>query len=210
MNHSSTTSSSHPIIGLTGGIGSGKSTAGEHFKTLGITVVDVDHVAREIVQPGQPALNEIIKQFGKEILLDNGHLDRAQLRRIIFSKKEARQWLEQLTHPMIMKRTMESLKNNSQPYSLLVSPLLFESKQHQLTQYNIVVDLPEALQLSRAASRDKNTPEEIQKIMAQQLQRKDRTERADFILLNDKDIETLKKSVIQLHHIICTRLQSRK
>ena len=128
------TSSSRPwILGLTGGIGSGKSAAAEHFAALGVHVVDADHAARWVVEPGRPALAKIAEHFGDAVLQADGQLDRSALRSLIFSDPELRRWLEALLHPLIREEIALNLAQAKSPYAILVSPLLIESGQYATT-----------------------------------------------------------------------------
>ena len=187
------------ILGLTGGIGSGKSAVSQWFETQGIVVVDADIVAREIVTIGQPALLEIQKAFGDWVLLSNGELDRRALREHIFKTPEARQQLEYITHPAIRTSIIQQLQVATSPYVILVSPLLFETNQHQLTQRTLLIDTREDLQVFRASQRDGQSIEQIEKIIAAQMSRIKKQELADDIVLNDQDIEQLYKQLEPLH-----------
>lgn len=188
------------IIGLTGGIGSGKTVVSDHFKSLGITVVDADVVSRVVVEPGKPALQQIAARHGDGILLADGSLDRRKLRDIVFNDPEEKKWLENLLHPLIGIETAQQLQASTSPYTLFVSPLLLEIGQYKMTQRVLVVDVPENLQLERTAQRDNTTPESVQAIMDTQSKRQDRTARADDVILNDSDIPTLLKKVEALHN----------
>ena len=179
------------ILGLTGGIGSGKSAASQWFETRGIQVVDADIVAREIVEKGQPALTQIKNAFGDWVLLENGELNRRALREHIFKEPNARQQLEQITHPAIRSAIIQQLANATSPYVILVSPLLFETSQHQLTHRTLLIDASEDLQILRAAQRDEQSIDQIQKIIAAQMPRIKKQEMADDIVLNDGHIEHL-------------------
>ena len=181
------------IVGLTGGIGSGKSTVASAFAALGITVVDADDIAREVVLPGSAALAAITARFGADCLLADGSLDRAALRRIVFREPAERQWLEQLLHPLIRQRLQALLAAASSPYALLVSPLLLETNQRQLCQRVIVVDVPESVQLERASRRDNSNRADIERIMAAQMPRQQRLAQADAVIDNsgaNSDIAT--------------------
>ncbi|GAB2878159.1 dephospho-CoA kinase [Microbulbifer echini] len=186
-------------IGLTGGIGSGKSAAAAYFRELGIHVVDADWAARVVVQPGRPALEQIAQHFGASVLLENGTLDRAQLRALVFDNPAERAWLEGLLHPLIREEILLSLARSASPYAILESPLLIESGQHQLVDRICVVDLPESLQLERASARDENHPEQIRKIMAAQLDRQERLAKADDVLDNTADLAALNRQIEALH-----------
>ncbi|MBY6212680.1 dephospho-CoA kinase [Microbulbifer agarilyticus] len=191
------------IVGLTGGIGSGKSAAAARFRHHGVNVVDADIAARVVVVPGRPALAAIAEHFGADILLENGELDRAALRKHVFDNAEERRWLEQLTHPLIREEILSSLaassETHSAPYAILESPLLIESGQVELVQRVCVVDIPEELQLSRATARDSNSTEQIRKIMAAQLPRTERCAQAHDILDNRGSLEALNAQVDALH-----------
>ncbi|WP_296280641.1 dephospho-CoA kinase [uncultured Acinetobacter sp.] len=187
------------ILGLTGGIGSGKSAASQWFETQGIQVVDADIVAREIVEKGQPALTQIKKAFGDWVLLENGELNRRALREHIFKEPSARQQLEQITHPAIRSAIVEQLNRATSPYVILVSPLLFETSQHQLTNRTLLIDASEDLQILRASQRDEQSIDQIQKIIAAQMPRIKKQEMADDIVLNDGHIEHLYTKLETLH-----------
>jgi len=188
------------IIGLTGGIGSGKSTVAKEFSTLGVTVIDADKVAREVVEPGQPALAEIQLYFGKEVIDAGGKLKRAVLREQIFQSEEKKQWLNDLLHPLIREAMLKQLQEARGHYAMLEAPLLFENNLTGYTQYNVVVDLPEALQIERSMKRDGNTQSQIQAIMKAQWNRASRLAKADFIIDNTSpDLQALKQQVLQLH-----------
>ncbi|MGB1142320.1 MAG: dephospho-CoA kinase, partial [Halioglobus sp.] len=137
------------IVGITGGIGSGKSAVTDRFEALGVTVVDADLAARVIVEPGRPALDAIADHFGEHLLLEDGNLDRAALRKLVFADEEQRKWLEQLTHPLIGQEILDQLAASTSPYTLLSSPLLLETSQKELADLLVVVDVPEEVQLAR-------------------------------------------------------------
>ena len=187
------------ILGLTGGIGSGKSAASDYFAKLGIVVVDADIVAREVVQPGQPAWQAIREHFGPEVLQADGSLNRAWLRQKVFAEPAERQWLEQQTHPRIRASIIQQLQQAQSPYAILSSPLLFESGQAKLTARTLVIDVPEALQLQRASARDGNDAEQIRRIMAAQLSRAERCKQADDIVDNSGTLEQLYAQLQGLH-----------
>ncbi|WP_346837137.1 dephospho-CoA kinase [Microbulbifer sp. SAOS-129_SWC] len=187
------------IVGLTGGIGSGKSAAAGMFRALGVNVVDADWAARVVVEPGQPALAEITQHFGPEVLLESGALDRARLRGLVFDDAAEREWLEQLLHPLIRKEIIRALEESRSAYAILESPLLLESGQDQLVDRVCVVDLPEELQLQRASARDGSDAAQIRKIIAAQLPRQARLARADDILDNAADLPELQRQVDALH-----------
>lgn len=187
------------IVGLTGGIGSGKSAVADMFREQGITVVDADIAARQVVVKGSPALSAIANHYGRDILLPDGTLNRSKLRDIIFADETAKQWLEALLHPLIGKWIKEELASAASPYAILESPLLIEAGQDQLSDRILVVDLPEILQQQRAAARDNADPEQIRAIMASQLPRNERLAKADDIVDNSETLEQTREQVLQLH-----------
>ena len=199
------TSSSRPwILGLTGGIGSGKSAAAEHFAALGVHVVDADHAARWVVEPGRPALAKIAEHFGAAVLQADGQLDRSALRSLIFSDPELRRWLEALLHPLIREEIALNLAQAKSPYAILVSPLLIESGQYATTQRVLVIDAPQALQIERTLLRDNTSEQQVQAILKAQASREERLSHADDILVNDSDLKTLQTEVERLHHFYLT------
>ncbi|WKD48621.1 dephospho-CoA kinase [Microbulbifer spongiae] len=187
-------------VGLTGGIGSGKSAAAGCFRALGIPVVDADWAARVVVQPGQPALEEIARHFGGAILLENGALDRAALRTRVFDDPAERAWLEQLLHPLIREEISTALNRSPGPYAILESPLLIESGQDQLVDRICVIDLPESLQIARACARDSCSGAHVSKVMAAQLSREQRLAQADDVLDNAAGLAALQAQVETLHN----------
>jgi len=188
------------IIGVTGGIGSGKTAVTDEFAKLGVSVIDADIAARTVVEAGRPVLQAIAERFGKDILLNDGSLDRAALRKIVFSDPEQRVWLEQLTHPLILKEITTGLKEAKSQYAILASPLLIESKQYQLASRVLVVDTPEALQISRTVKRDNNDPQQVKAIINAQLPRQTRLEHADDVITNDQTLDYLHQQVKTLHN----------
>lgn len=191
------------IVGLTGGIGSGKSEVSRRFALLGIDIIDADEEARSVVAPGSEALKQIHAHFGDAILLADGTLNRAALREIIFTNPAEKNWLEQLLHPIINTAIRKKLAKSSSAYALLSSPLLLETTQHQLVDRVLVVDTSEQLQLERASARDKNNQAQIEAIMATQLSRQERCSRANDIIQNHGDIDELDEQVQKLHQLYC-------
>ena len=187
------------VIGVTGGIGSGKSAVTARFEQLGIAVVDADVAARVIVEPGGTALTAIADHFGHDILMADGGLDRAALRLRVFAEADERLWLEQLTHPLIGEEIRRQLAAASSPYSILSSPLLLETQQRELVDCVVVVDVPEEMQLQRAAMRDANSEEQIRRIMAAQMQREQRLELADIVIDNSRPLSELDGVANELH-----------
>lgn len=198
------------IIGLTGGIGSGKSEVSRRFESLGILVIDADQIAREVVQPGQPALADIVAHFGSDFVLPSGQLDRAKLRARIFSDQDAKAWLEQLLHPQINMLIRTRLQMAGSRYAILSSPLLLETKQHELVDRVLVVDTSELLQLERASQRDKYSEDQVRRIMATQLSRTDRCSRANDIIQNHGDLSELDTQVNKLHQLYLELAQNRQ
>ncbi|MBB4818643.1 dephospho-CoA kinase [Pseudomonas alcaligenes] len=192
------------ILGLTGGIGSGKSAVATHFGNLGVHLVDADHAARWVVEPGRPALALITEHFGSDVLQADGQLDRATLRQRIFEHPEERRWLENLLHPLIGEEIVRDLASAQSPYAILVSPLLIESGQHRMTQRVLVVDAPEAVQIQRTMARDKVSEEQVGAILKAQASREKRLEAADDVLVNDRDLEWLQREVERLHAFYLT------
>jgi dephospho-CoA kinase len=189
------------IIGVTGGIASGKSTVARAFEALGIPWVDADDVAREVVEPGEPALAEIAERFGPRVLNADGSLNRRALREIVFAAPEQRRWLESVTHPRIRERLMthlERLQAGEAPYGLLVSPLLFESGQSELVERSLVIDVPEALQIARTAARDDVDEAQARAIVAAQMPRAERLARADDVLDNGGSEAEMRRRVAEL------------
>lgn len=187
------------VIGLTGGIGSGKTVASDYLASRGITVVDADVVSREVVAPGQPALNAIAERFGAEALNPDGSLNRAALRRVVFADEAARHDLEAITHPAIRDRILEQLHASRSPYTVLVSPLLLETDQYELVDRVLVIDAPEAVQRERTVARDAVPPEQVDAIMAAQMSRVKRRGRADDIVVNDGNAEHLYVLLDKIH-----------
>lgn len=187
------------VVGLTGGIGSGKTAATNAFKQLGIAIVDADVVAREVVEPGSPALAKIAAHFGDAILLADGQLDRAALRERIFNNADEKKWLEALLHPMIHAETARQLKSANSAYVIYVSPLLIDGGQQQFCQRIVVVDVPEEQQITRTMSRDGNDRALVEKILASQINRQIRLAAASDIIDNSGDLNQLNTQVEQLH-----------
>lgn len=188
------------IIGLTGGIGSGKSAAAARFEQAhGIHVVDADIKSRVVVEPGRPALQKIVDRFGDAVLQEDGSLNRAALRERVFQVPDERRWLEQLLHPLIREEIVTDLASARSPYALLVSPLLVESGQYQMTRRVLVVDVPEALQIARTTARDNVPEEQVRAILKAQAQREERLRHAHDVIANDRDLAALHAQVDALH-----------
>jgi dephospho-CoA kinase len=188
------------VVGITGGIGSGKTAATDRFAKLGIEIIDADVAARKVVEPGTPALRAIKGHFGQQILLATGELDRPALRQIIFSNNEEKKWLESLLHPLIGEEIMNGLQASRSPYAIFSSPLLFESGQEVICNRVLLVDVPMALQLERTMQRDDNDEAQVKRIIDSQMQREQRLTKADDIICNDRNLSYLYKKVDTLHH----------
>ncbi|MCX8580152.1 dephospho-CoA kinase [Gilliamella sp. B3482] len=187
------------IVALSGGIASGKSTIAHLFAQLGVPIIDADIIARQVVEVGTPALEQITKHFSQEILLENGELDRSQLREIIFNNDHERLWLNNLLHPIIAQETQKQFAQQTKPYVIWVVPLLIENNLHQLADRVLMIDIPEALQLERLINRDRISESLAKKMIATQVCLTDRLAFADDIIVNDGDLESLKIQVDNLH-----------
>ncbi|MCW9023699.1 MAG: dephospho-CoA kinase [Gammaproteobacteria bacterium] len=187
------------IVGLTGGIGSGKTTVANYFEKLGVPVIDTDVLARELVMSGQPALDELVQTFGSDIINIDGTLDRRTLRQQVFVSTEKRKQLEAILHPRIRDAVRNQLANLSTDYCIIVIPLLFEAKQGDLVQRILVVDCDEQQQVDRTQLRDKVEKSDVEHIMATQAERSTRLSKADDIIHNTSSIQELQQQVEILH-----------
>ena len=189
------------VVGLTGGIGSGKSAAADRVAELGITVVDADLASRAVVEPGMPALEHIVAHFGPDILQTDGTLDRAQLRHRVFADPQERHWLQSLLHPLINAFIKEQIAASTSQYTILVNPLLIESGQHVWCDRLLVIDVPTETQIERTMARDNNTREQVENILKAQTDRATRLELAHDVIINDQDLSHLHKEVDKIHHV---------
>lgn len=187
------------VIGLTGGIGSGKTAVSNHFSKLGITIADADIASRTVMEPEAEAYNKIIDYFGEGIANKDKTLDRARLRELVFSNSQKLRWLESVTVPAIMNQLIMELEQSISPYSILC--LSSGGGQHPLIHRNLVVDVMPETQLERAIQRDNNSAEQIKSIMAKQPTRQDRLDYADDVINNDGDISLLANEVSRLHRL---------
>ncbi len=187
------------IVGITGGIGSGKTAATDRFAALGIAVVDADVASRTVVEPGTAALSAIAEHFGAGILLSDGSLNRAALRQIIFADPTKKAWLEALLHPLIAAEIQRQLRAAKSAYVIFVSPLLTESNQHELCDRILVIDAPEEIQLQRTMRRDNNDAAQVQRIIAAQASRAQRLQRANDVIENTGTLEELTQKIAALH-----------
>ena len=186
-------------IGLTGGIGSGKSTVAALFATRGVPVIDTDEIAHRLSQPGQAAFDEIVRGFGEGILDENRRIDRNRLRERVFDNNDERRRLETILHPRIRAAAQEKLAELSAPYCVLVVPLLIESGFQDLTDRILVVDAHENMQIQRTAARSGMTEAEIRKIMSAQASRAQRLQKADDVIDNNSDRKKLEAEVERIH-----------
>jgi dephospho-CoA kinase len=192
------------LVGLTGGIGSGKSTVANSFKKLGIRVVDADYAARAVVEPGSEALNQIEAYFqplaGDTPIIVEGKLNRSALRAIIFNDADKKSWLEALLHPLISQWIDDQISLPTEsPYIILESPLLFETEQHNKVNTALLIDIPPELQIQRASQRDGNSADQIQAIINSQMSRKDKLNKAAYIFDNSQDTKNIDARVMALH-----------
>ena len=187
-------------VGLTGGIGCGKSTVAQMFQALGAAVIDTDTISHALTQANAPALQTIAQQFGPDMLSPQGELQRAKLRTLIFSDGAAKAQLEAILHPLIQAQVQQDISVCRAPYALIVVPLLFETGHYlPLIQRSLVVDCEEASQIRRTMARSHFSESEVCTNMSHQLPRSERRRLADDILLNEADIDALRTSVLGLH-----------
>lgn len=187
------------IVALTGGLASGKSSAARRFEELGVPVIDADVVTRRLVEPGAPALAEIVEAFGAEVLDERGRLDRAKMRRRIFRHDGDRRKLESILHPKVRDAMQAFAASSDAPYVLFVIPLLVETNRAREMDRIIVVDAPRALQAARTAARDGSPPETIAAMLDAQAARADRLAIADTVIENTGDLAALRKRVDGVH-----------
>lgn len=199
------------VIGLTGGIGCGKTAVAKFFEELGVPVIDVDQINREITRAGQACFDAIIKQFGHQVVGPDGELDRRLLRQIIFQDSEQRLVLEAILHPAIYQATVNQLAQiKNTPYVILAVPLLFEHANFlSMIQRSLLVDCPPDIQLQRICQRDQITPQQAQQIIQAQMPREQRLALADDIIVNDSNLTQLKLNVLRLHQSYLSNLAVR-
>lgn len=187
------------VVGLTGGIGSGKSAVSDRFAERGIAVADADLAARVVVEPGCPALNQISRRHGRGILQADGTLDRKALREVVFANEEERLWLEALLHPLIGDELRRQLSQAGSRYAVLVSPLLQETGQYKLVDRVLVVDAPEEVRVMRTIARDGGEESTVRAIVKAQMANDQRLAMADDLIMNDSDFAHLDREVERLH-----------
>lgn len=186
------------LVGLTGGIGSGKTTVTRLLAGLGAEIIDADVISRELLEPGSPLLDVIAARFGAQLLRD-GVLDRALLRDLVFRDNDARQWLEALLHPRIREAILQRIARSQRSWLVVAAPLLLESGAYDFVDCVVVVDLPEALQIQRTVARDAVPEEQVRAIMAVQLPRAERLQAAHYIIHNEGDMVDLREQVARLY-----------
>ena len=192
-------------VGITGGIGSGKTALTDWLSEKGIVIVDADLASRVIVAPGQPALTEIAETFGQEYIQHDGQLNRAALRELVFTDDSKRQQLEAITHPRIREELARQMDAADSAYVVLSSPLLLESGQSSMVDLSVVVDVPEITQIERTMARDNNARQLVEGIMAAQLDRDTRISRADIVINNSGSLDELYQRGEVLHQTLLAR-----
>lgn len=199
------------VVGLTGGIGSGKTAVSDLFADKGIVIVDADVIAREVVEPGQPALNAIVDRFGPQMLLPDSTLDRRALRELIFNSDEDKNWLNALLHPAIRESMQAQTQRATSAYCILSVPLLVENGLDKMVDRVLVVDVATKLQIERTSSRDQQSKEQVEKIIAAQASREQRLAAADDVIDNNGERSALIEQVEQLHkhYIDCVKIKAK-
>ena len=187
------------IVGLTGGIGSGKSAAANFFQNEGITVIDADHLAREVIEQDTPGFKSIVDYFGSDVIGDDGSVDRDKLRKVVFDNNEKKKVLESITHPLVGELMAKKIATAKSPYSIIMVPLIFETNTMSAYDRILVIDCDPALQLKRATSRDNNSDELIQKIIDSQCSREQRLSIANDVIPNNDSLKNLESRSIVMH-----------
>jgi len=188
------------IIGLTGGIGSGKTRAADSFRELGVEIIDTDQIAHELTYSAGKAISPIRIAFGDRFILDNGSLDRSAMRRLAFSDEAARHRLESILHPLIYQETLRHFPLIQSEYGIVVVPLLLETGNYlKLVDRVLVIDCPESLQISRTMLRSKLSEQEVRDVIAAQCSRDERLAQADDVIVNDSGEQHLQRQVEELH-----------
>ncbi|WP_193039018.1 dephospho-CoA kinase [Pseudoalteromonas nigrifaciens] len=187
------------VLGLTGGIGCGKTAVSNMLEALDICVVDADIIARQVVEPGSEGLKAIVAHFGADILLADGNLNRSALRELVFSNTEYKNWLNALLHPLIRQQIITDLNNATSPYVVLVAPLLFENGLDKYCNRTLLIDVPKNVQIERTVKRDNISLKQVNSIIAAQMSREQKQQQADDILNNDRSLTLVKHDLIALH-----------
>lgn len=188
-------------IGLTGGIGSGKTTVSDQFAELGVPVLDTDIIARQVVVPGSAVLAALVAEFGEDITNPDGSLDRAKMRERIFGDDAARATLEQIIHPAIKTALRAEMAKLDNPYCILVIPLLLEKSWQDVVDRVLVVDAPDNLRMERVKQRNKLNEQQIKAIMDSQAPREARLMEADDVIVNDSNLQQVRQEVERLHSV---------
>ena len=187
------------IVGLTGGIGSGKSVAGDFFIELGIDVIDADHVSKNILNDNESAKKLFLEQFGKKFIDKNNNVDRALLRDEIFKNENKKEALESIIHPLVREEIFNFIENSNSVYKIIMVPLIYETNSQDFYDKIVVVDCKEENQIIRASKRDNKTKNDIINIMKNQASSEERVSIADEVINNDSSLDDLKKQVIKVH-----------
>ena len=188
------------IIGLTGGIGSGKSAAADFFQNEGISVIDTDQLARKVIEKDTPGYSKVVDSFGANILDNNDSIDRAKLREEVFHDNEKRKILESITHPLVRELMVQKISSSKSPYSIIMVPLIFETNSAKNYDRVLVIDCDVEIQLARAMARDENSADLIQKIIDSQCSRSERLSIANDVIPNNHSIEDLQKRSLAMHN----------
>ena len=188
------------IIGLTGGIGSGKSAAANFFQNEGISVIDTDQLARKVIEKDTPGYSKVVDSFGANILDNNDSIDRAKLREAVFHDSEKRKILESITHPLVRELMVQKISSSTSPYSIIMVPLIFETNSAKNYDRVLVIDCDVEIQLERAMARDENSADLIQKIIDSQCSRSERLSIANDVIPNNHSIEDLQKRSLAMHN----------
>jgi dephospho-CoA kinase len=198
------------IIGLTGGIGSGKSATAKYFKDIGIDIIDADYVAKNVLIKNSAGYKLFIHKFGNKFLDKKNEIDRSLLRSEVFSKPDKKIELEKIIHPLVSEEILSFINNSRSPYCIVMVPLIFETNSSSNYDRVLVIDCNEEVQISRASLRDNQTVKEIKKIIANQASRKERLSIAHDVILNNSSLENLKKQVINKHNYYMELIKNAK
>jgi dephospho-CoA kinase len=198
------------IIGLTGGIGSGKSATAKYFKDVGIDIIDADYVAKNALIKNSAGYKLFIHKFGNKFLDKSNEIDRSLLRSEVFSKPDKKIELEKIIHPLVSEEILSFINNSRSPYCVVMVPLIFETNSSSNYDRVLVIDCNEEVQISRASLRDNQTVKEIKKIIANQASRKERLSIAHDVILNNSSLENLKKQVINKHNYYMELIKNAK
>ena len=188
------------IIGLTGGIGSGKSAAADFFQNEGISVIDTDQLSRKVIEKDTPGYSKVVDSFGTNILDNNDSIDRAKLREGVFHDNEKRKILESITHPLVRELMVQKISSSTSPYTIIMVPLIFETNSAKNYDRVLVIDCDVEIQLKRAMARDENSADLIQKIIDSQCSRSERLSIANDVIPNNHSIEDLQKRSLAMHN----------